>query len=144
MSGVKNMSPALWWRRQTLGLLTRTISFDGSCLPRSPGINSLLKGLLPSLDLPSTMRRYLETKLAESKQNSNSSGKIGIAAFMLALMPCIRLVEFSSHGSRNLIWMLSGRADVGEQPIGDPDDEYSDSGDGMITESLKRAQAEAL
>lgn len=120
-----------------LGLLTRTISFDDSCLLRIPGFHSLLQGLLPSLDLPSTMRRYLETSLAESKQNFNSTGKMGIAAFMLAVMPCIRLVEFSFHGSRTLIWMLSGRADVGEQHIRDPDDEYSDLEDGVVTEPLK-------
>lgn len=128
-----------------LGLLTRTIAFDDSCLPRTIGLHSMLQGPLPSIDLPSTMRRYLETKLAESKQISNSSGKIGIGAFMLALMPRIRLVEFSFHGSTNLTWMMSGRADMDEQLIRDPDYECSDfEGDDMVTQTRKRTGGNTL
>lgn len=128
-----------------LGLITRTIAFDDSCLPRTTGFHSMLQELLPSLDLPSTMRRYLETKLAKSKQNSNSSGKIGIAAFMITLMPRIRLVEFSFHGSRNLIWMLSGCVDMDEQLIRDPDDVFSDSeGDDVVTRPRKRTGGNTL
>lgn len=128
-----------------LGLITRTIALDDSCLPRTTDFHSMLQELLPSLDLPSTIRRYLETKLAASKQNPNSPGKMGIAAFMLTLMPRIRLVEFSFYGSRNLIWILSGRADMDEQLIRDPGDEFSDSeGDDVVTQPRKRIGGNTL
>lgn len=110
-----------------LGLHSRTLSLKEYRLISNPAFYAVLQELLPSLDLPTAMRRHMEIKLEESLCRSDDWRSIDLATFLLALMPRVRLVDFSYHGSRSLIWMMSGRADMNEQLVRNPDDEDSDN-----------------
>lgn len=110
-----------------LGRHTRTISLKEYRLISNPAFYAILQELLPSLDLPTAMRRHMEVKLEESIRRSDDWRSIDLAAFLLALMPRVRLVDLSYHGSKTLIWMMSGRADMNEQLIRNPGDKNSDN-----------------
>jgi hypothetical protein len=98
---------------------------EDDCPLRDLGAQPKLQELLPSLDLPNAMQRQMEIRLEESRHNSSGYGDIGITVFILAVMPCVRLVDLSFHGAAALIRMMSGHPDIGERLIGDVNDKYA-------------------
>lgn len=125
-----------------LGFNTRTISFDDCKARMTPDFVSILQALLPSLDLPTAMQRQMEIELEKSRDPRNPDIYLRIDLFILALMPRVRLVDFTYCNSQALIWMMSGRADVRYQLILNPDDEGRHKKKGEVMEEPRSDKAE--
>lgn len=121
-----------------LGLDTRTISLKDDCLPTTTGFLSVLEGLLPFLELPLAMRRHMESELKEPTTGISRHRDISVAVFMLALMPCVRVVDINYFESKALIWLMSGHPDMDEHLIRSSDFEYSDTIKDQAIEGLRQ------
>lgn len=108
------------------GLHTRTVSLMED-LTRDSDFHFILKEALPSLDLPSGIRRHMEINLEEPKHNPGVWRSIGIAVFVLALVPRVRLIDCTYLNSRALIWMVSGRVDMDEHLSRDLENEDAET-----------------
>ncbi|KAK2609954.1 hypothetical protein N8I77_003419 [Diaporthe amygdali] len=126
-----------------LGLHTRTITLDDADLPPTFAFGLMIQKLLKSLELPTTLRKHIETRLEEyARYNYYSSRYVGVAVFILALTPRVRLVDCSYHGiSPSLIWMMSGRSDMTEQLMQDPEKGDSDTEEDRIDEETRKDDA---
>ncbi|KAM5351085.1 hypothetical protein ACJ41O_003808 [Fusarium nematophilum] len=87
-----------------LGLHTRTTSLDDDSRQRE-SVKDAVKASLGSLDLPPAFKRYLKTQLCFDA----SWARNALAAFHLAFMPQVQLVDCTQHSECSpLPWMLSG------------------------------------
>lgn len=102
-----------------LRLHTRAISLDEKYREIDHDFrDNVLLQRLPSLALPPAVRRHIRDELESENFNHSfdTFTNIGIAPFILALTPRVRLVDLTYHGSKALLRMLSGRADLPDRP----------------------------
>ncbi|KAJ0104414.1 hypothetical protein J7T55_010878 [Diaporthe amygdali] len=117
-----NILPATLAAGPNLGLHTRTITLDDADLPPTFVFGLMIQKLLKSLELPTTLRKHIETRLEEdARYNYYSSRYVGVAVFILALTP--------------------GRSDMTEQLMQDTEKGDSDTEEDRIDEETRKDDA---
>lgn len=66
------------------------------------------------------MRRHIKDELESFDHSFNTFTSVGIAPFIIALTPRVRLVDLTYRSSEALLWQISGRADLAEQSVRKP------------------------
>lgn len=104
-----------------LGLHTRAVSLEEQYLQIDHDLrDNVLLQHLPSLVLPPAVRRHIKDELESFDHSFHHFTSIGIAPFIIALTPRVRLVDLTYLSSEALLWQISGRADLAEQSVRKP------------------------
>ncbi|KAF4460542.1 hypothetical protein FALBO_12675 [Fusarium albosuccineum] len=89
-----------------LGLNTRVVTLNDASDKASYKYQDILNSAWSSFDSPTAFKKCLEDELRHGDE-------VGLATFILALMPNVRLVDLTSNlASQSLLWLLSGRQEM--------------------------------